>query len=138
MRPDFKRGLLKHNLPFETNQIYGGHPRLRGGYDAAMSLLTLRPEITALFTYNDLMGLGAIRAVLDLGKRVPEDVAIVGFDDIQLNEMTSPSLSSVRVDKYHLGQIASEYVLNLILEPESYLGRIDIELELIHRESTKG
>lgn len=134
----FKRGLIKHNLPFRPDQIFGGQPQLRGGYEAAMALLKRRPEITALFTYNDLMGLGAIRAVLDLGKRVPEDVAIVGFDDIQLNEMTSPSLSSVRVDKYHLGQIAAEYVLNLIQEPDTHLSSFDIELELVHRESTRG
>lgn len=133
----FKAALLDHRLPLTDAHIVRTAPHLSGGYEGTVQLLKNLPDVSAIFAYNDLMGLGAIRACLDMGKRVPEEISIIGFDDIQLSQMTSPSLSSIRLDKHHLGYLAMKRVLDLIENPLKQLPDIEIGLQLIHRESTK-
>ena len=89
-----------------------------------------------MFCYNDLVGLGAIRAASDLGKRIPEDLAIIGFDDVQLSQMNTPSLSSVSVDKHALGSLALNKILAMIDTPEKQFADQQVDVQLIHREST--
>ncbi|MEW5961685.1 MAG: LacI family DNA-binding transcriptional regulator, partial [Chloroflexota bacterium] len=79
----FCDGLAAHGLPLRDEWLVKVPPGMSHGREAVHRLLTGYPEITALFCYNDLLALGAIRACRDLGRRVPEDCAIVGFDDIQ-------------------------------------------------------
>lgn len=77
-----------------ASHIVNNAATLDGGYHATLELFELYPETTAIFSYNDLMALGAIRACHDLGKSVPGNVSVIGFDDIQLASMTSPALST--------------------------------------------
>ena len=116
--------------------IRGGQPTLLGGYAAAKQLLQEDERVSAVFTYNDLMAIGAIRACRDLGKRVPEDVAIIGFDDIDLATMVSPSLSSIRVDKYALGQKMMSMLTNMIQNPDKSFAITHFDIKLVVREST--
>ncbi|MEM7798286.1 MAG: LacI family DNA-binding transcriptional regulator [Chloroflexota bacterium] len=133
----FIAALHDFDMPFSDAHIVHTEPHLSGGYEGTKTLLKRNPQITGIFAYNDLMGLGAIRACLDLGKQVPQDVAIIGFDDIQLNRMTYPSLSSIRVDKYKLGALAMQRILNLIESPVESFPDLEMGLTLVHRESTK-
>lgn len=128
--------LKQHNRIVEDSKIVGASPTTNGGYQAATQLLNLRPEITALFAYNDLMAMGAIRACHDMGRAVPNDVSIIGFDDIQLASIYSPSLSSVRVDKYKLGRLALQRLLAMLDQPDAVYPPMHMSVELILREST--
>jgi DNA-binding LacI/PurR family transcriptional regulator len=70
-------------------------------------------DVTALFCFNDDMAMGAMRAFHELGRRVPEDVSVVGFDDTPLSAVWTPSLSSVRIDFQELGRSAFELLLGM-------------------------
>ena len=136
-RQGFIQAIKAHNLPFQESQIIDVHPQLSGGYDGMKKLLAQHPEITAVFAYNDLIGLGAIRAAIDMGRSIPQELAVIGFDDVQLSSMTSPSLSSVHVDKYELGNLALQRILEMIEMPQTKLPDLSVDVKLIHRESTQ-
>ena len=114
----------------------GALPTIEGGYKALNQLIEQQPEITAVFTYNDLMGLGAIRAAHDQGKRVPQDLAVIGFDNIALGSKFIPSLSSIHVDKYEIGQRAMNRILDMLDTPDKSFAPIELPVMLIPRESS--
>ena len=132
----YKQALQDHNLAINEAYILDAPPTLRGGYAALAELVKQHPEVTAVFTYNDLMALGAVRAAYDLGKNVPADIAIIGFDDISMSAMFTPSLSSVRVDKYAIGQRAMSRILYMLDHPHDAYDTIHMEVALVVRESS--
>ena len=105
------------------------------GYQETLNLLEEHPQLTALFCINDDVGSAAIRAVHDLGKRVPEDVSIIGYDDTYLAANTHPALTTMRVDTLAMGR-AAVHLLSLRLEnPESARMTLTIHPTLVERES---
>lgn len=111
-----------------------GTPQL--GYPFAKQLLARRRPFTALFAYNDISAIGSIRAFEDAGLRVPEDVSVVGFDDISIAEYNKPSLTTVRQPLEKMGEIAAQTLLNRIEEHEEWVPEIAVEPELVVRDST--
>lgn len=89
-------------------------PVADAGREAALRLLTQAPELTALLCYNDLVAVGALRACAESGRRVPEDLAVVGFDDIPLAALVTPSLTTCRVPRHELGVRAVQLLLRQI------------------------
>jgi LacI family transcriptional regulator len=89
-------------------------PMVEGGQAAAGELLTAHPEISALFCYNDLVAVGALQACADLGRRVPDDLAVVGYDDIPLAALVTPALTTCRVPRYELGSQTVDLLLDQI------------------------
>ena len=122
--------------PELTVQIDIDDPTPQLGYPFAKQLLARKAPFTALFAYNDLSALGAIRAFQEAGVRVPEDVSIVGFDDIQGAAYNTPSLTTVRQPLKRMGNIAAQTLLERIEGQTDYPGEIAIEPELVVREST--
>jgi len=107
------------------------------GYAFAQKLLARRVEFTALFAFDDASAIGAIRAFLDAGLRVPEDISVVGFDDIQIAAFHNPRLTTVRQPLREMGQIAARVLLERINTPEqSDDSFVIVEPELIVRDST--
>ncbi|GAC1701149.1 MAG: substrate-binding domain-containing protein [Candidatus Acidiferrum sp.] len=126
-------------IPMRTELIIhlqGGDPTPRLGYPFAKKLLARNRPFTALFAYNDISAIGSIRAFQDAGLRVPEDISVVGFDDIQIAVHNSPSLTTVRQPMQKMGEIAARTLLNRIEDREDYVPEIAIEPELIVRDST--
>jgi LacI family transcriptional regulator len=107
-----------------------------GGYLAARSLLALQPAPDAIFCCNDLMAIGALRAAAERGVAVPEALAVVGFDDIDLAQFVHPTLTSVAQNTRKLGQLTAECLLQRIATPDRPLQRISIAPELHIRDST--
>ena len=105
------------------------------GYHAANELLAHRVPFTALFAYNDSTAIGAIRAFRDAGLRVPEDISVVGYDDIPSAEYERPALTTVRQPLDKMGQLAAEVLLRAI-EGDSQPNRILVEPEMVVRSST--
>jgi DNA-binding LacI/PurR family transcriptional regulator len=85
-------------------RIIQGPPTIPGGTEATRRLLTAWPEVNGIFAFNDLMGIGAVQAVLARGGAVPRDCAVVGFDDLEMSAYLNPPLSTVRIHKYDHGQ----------------------------------
>lgn len=106
------------------------------GYPFGKRLLERRVPFTALFAYNDISALGAIRAFQEAGLRVPHDVSVIGFDDIQGAAFSNPSLTTVRQPLAHMGRLAAETLLARIEGAKDYPPEIPIEPELVIRQST--
>ena len=87
--------------------IRPGPPYREDGLQATKALLAARPDVDALYCYNDLVAIGAIQACAELGLRVPEDVAVVGYDDILLAGLVTPALTTLRISKYGVGAAAA-------------------------------
>lgn len=89
-------------------------PVVKGGVEAALTLLAAQPQIDALFCYNDLVAVGALQACARLGRRVPDDVAVTGFDDVPLAALVTPALTTCRVPRHELGVQATQRLLTQI------------------------
>jgi LacI family transcriptional regulator len=109
---------------------------IAGGRAAAHDLLEREPEITALFCANDLMALGALDAARALRRRVPEDLSLVGFDDIFVAGLVSPPLTTIRQPLARLGKEAAELAIDLIEGNTTGPERRVLPVELVVREST--
>ena len=103
------------------------------GYYAMERLLLQQPD--AVFAANDLMAMGAMRAIRDQGLRIPEDIAIVGFDDVPASANTDPPLTTVRQPSHQMGVVAAEILIDVLKHGESYLHRVILPTELVVRES---
>jgi DNA-binding LacI/PurR family transcriptional regulator len=124
--------------PKLTAQLEGDSSSPQLGYKATRKLLASHQPFTALFAFNDISAMGAIRAIRESGLRVPEDVSVIGFDDIQSAAYQNPGLTTVRQPLRRMGKIAAETVLRKIQRPEtdSIPKSVTVEPELIVRETT--
>ncbi len=124
--------------PQLTGQLVGNSPSPELGEEVTRQILARHRPFTAVFTFNDISALGAIRALRATGRRVPEDVSVIGFDDIQLARFHNPGLTTVRQPLRHMGMVAAQTLLKRLTAPARapYPRVITIEPELIVREST--
>jgi len=107
------------------------------GYEPMSELLGRTREFTAIFCFNDISAIGVIRAVHDAGLRVPQDVSVVGFDDIISAAYQKPSITTVRQPLREMGSEGAQVLLDLIANPRKEApSEIVIQPELIVREST--
>jgi LacI family transcriptional regulator len=122
--------------PEHTIQLAGDKVTPELGYPFAKRWLARQGAYTALFAYNDNCAIAAIRAIHEAGLRVPEDISVVGFDDIQSAAYAIPALTTVRQPLREMGEIAARTLLNRIESDQTYLPEIVIEPELVVRQST--
>jgi LacI family transcriptional regulator len=106
------------------------------GYPVGKQLLARKKPFTAVFAYNDISAIGAIWAFREAGLRVPEDVSVVGFDDIPGAAFSNPALTTVRQPLLRMGQIAAQTVIERIEERGTYEPEIAIAPEFVVRESS--
>src|SRR5437667_11292973 len=122
--------------PELTVQLEGDDSTPAIGYPAAKQLLARKVPFTALFAYNDISAIGSIWAFREAGLRLPEEVSIVGFDDIPGAAFANPGLTTVRQPLAKMGQIAAQTVMDQIEERGEYVEEIAIEPDFVVREST--
>jgi DNA-binding LacI/PurR family transcriptional regulator len=125
-----------HIDPELTMQINTDDPTPMLGYPFTKQLLARQKPFTALFAYNDISAIGAIRAIQEQGLRVPQDISVMGFDDIPGAAFHSPSLTTVRQPLSRMGEVAAQSLLERIEGKKDYPSEIAIEPELVIREST--
>ena len=120
-------------------QLEGDSPTPEPGYKAAKRLLAAKKAFTALFAFNDISAMGAIRAFREAGLDVPQDVSVVGFDDIQSAAYQNPGLTTVRQPLREMGRIAAEIVLRRIKRSglDQHGSEQTVEPKLIVRETTR-
>jgi len=122
--------------PELTVQIDTDDPTPMLGYPFAKQLLAGKKPFTALFAYNDMSAIGAIRAIQEQGLRVPQDISVMGFDDIPGAAFHTPSLTTVQQPLNRMGEVAAQVLLERIEGKKEYSADIAIEPELVVREST--
>jgi len=122
--------------PELTIQLEGFDSTPGIGYTFTKQLLARKHFFTAVFAYNDIAAIGAIWAFHEAGLRVPEDISVVGFDDIPGAAYANPGLTTVRQPLVKMGQIAAQTVVDLIEGRGEYVPEIAIEPEFLIRQST--
>jgi LacI family transcriptional regulator len=132
----YRTALATAGVPFDEELLAGGDFKTATGRDAAAALLDLRDPPTAIFASNDNLAIGAMRAVLERGLRIPDDVSIVGFDDIELAASVFPRLTTVRQPLAELGRTAVSLLNRLIDGQPTEALRIELATRLVLREST--
>lgn len=133
----FNDAVSAHHLDIpETYIVNGGYYSTDGGRTAMMKLLRLEEPPTAVFVSGDQMAIGAIQAVKEYGLRVPEDISIVGFDDIEIAKYMEPALTTIAQDKEKIGQQAGALAIESILNPDRLPVKKTIPVRLIKRATT--
>ncbi len=130
------RETREHGLDLPDERIIVSAPTVDGGEIAARALIRRDPEVDALVCFNDLVAAGALSALAELGIAVPDEVAVVGYDDIPFARMFTPPLTTIRAATYDLGR----HAMTMLLERMAGRGRgVDIVLqpELVVRASTR-
>ncbi len=132
----YRREIEKLGLPYRSEYVRAGDFYPDSGYAAMEGFLTLAEPPTAVFAASDLMAAGVIQCLADRGLKAPDDVAIVGFDDIPLAGLLQPALTTIRQDKEGLGAAAGQAVVRMIADPDLAPQVIRLPVELVARESS--
>ncbi len=131
------RAALKHaHIPFDRALVIEGDWEMQSGYAAAKKFLQMSDRPTAIFAANDLMALGAMYAIQEAGLRVPEDIAVVGYDDREIAGLARPLITTVSLPCYEMGQRSAELLLQLLEKKINAVEPIRIPGKLIVRESS--
>lgn len=127
--------LKERGIPYQSTYIAHGDWQLSSGYDAAQELMHLADPPTAIFATSDRMALGAIYAVYDFGGQVPDDVAVVGFDNRNFTSIVRPAVTTVSLPGYEMGQKAAQLLLHQLEGRDMPRGIMPVCGQLIIRES---
>ncbi len=133
----YKAALRDNNLPCDETLIVQGDYLQSSGYQAAQTLLALPQRPTAIFASNDLEALGAMQAIREHGLSIPDDISLMGFDDIPQASMTHPTLTTVRQPLDTMGRVAARLLLEHIENPQKQPRRVTMATKLIVRDSCK-
>lgn len=132
----YEECLASAGLPVEEELIVRCGPAIEDGYQAALKLLALSPRPTAIIAINDLLAIGALRAIADAGLSVPADISLLGYDDIRTAKYMVPRLTTVSKDITSLGRTAVKLLLARLQEPDRPYQTEERPARLIIREST--
>ncbi|WP_158734591.1 LacI family DNA-binding transcriptional regulator [Alteribacillus sp. YIM 98480] len=134
----FRQAMMSHDLDVDPSFIQEGGLTIESGYNQMTKLLALETPPTGVFVYNDEMAMGAIKAVKESGLQVPEDIAIVGFDNLKMSMVIEPHLTSIDQPKYDIGQKAMNLLVQMINKEQIKKRSFVMKDELIIRDSCGG
>ena len=136
----YKQALERNSVTINSNNIITDedYPARQNGYNATQKLLTRNSNITAIFTCNDAMAIGVMQYCVDNGIKIPDDISLVGFDDVEADLLLNPPLTTIRVPKVEMGSEAMKLMVNVLKEKSVVsVKKILVPVELIIRNSTK-
>src|SRR6266478_5695353 len=133
----FRQALAEAGIELTTEDFAIGNGRYESGYKAMQELLQRRPDLTAVFVFNDLMALGAMNALHAQGIRVPEDISIIGYDNIFYASTFEPALTTIAQPIAAIGQECIARLLERIHQPEKQPIHTMLPVELIERSSCR-
>lgn len=131
----YKAALNQYNIKFAENILFYGDRSFQSGYEIIMSNQSKVKDISAIFSQNDLMALGAIKALTELQCNVPEDIAVVGYDDIELLAFFKPFLTTIHQPREQIAVLACETLINLMKDNKTRKRNLLVEPSLMIRES---
>ncbi|QHA91349.1 LacI family DNA-binding transcriptional regulator [Bacillus sp. N1-1] len=131
----YQDGLESNHLPYKEELVYNGGFSEKQAEEAAVSLLNTLPETSAIFCASDLMAFGVMRAAKRVGRKVPEELSIIGYDNIILSSYVTPSLTTISQDMFQIGYSAAELLIDLLEGGNPPRSKI-VSHELVVREST--
>lgn len=131
----YKMALSDHHIPFDPNLIKHGDSTYESGVKLASELLRSQTPPDAVFTGNNLITLGALETIHTLKLKIPQDIAIIGFDDMHWANSLNPALSAVRQPAYEIGKRAGELLIQRISDPRRPCIQMTLNAELMIRSS---
>ena len=136
----FVKAMIDNKIEWEETSKFMVEPTIEGSYNDFKKMLANKdvrlPK--AFFAYNDIIALGVIKAMNEKGIRVPEDVSIIGFDDILFSELSNPPMTTVKVPIKEMGKISIRRLIEKIESEEENINlKIEISTSLIERQSVK-
>jgi LacI family transcriptional regulator len=134
-RRGYEEACRIHGIPFAEDWIYDADFTLQGGMHGLQELKARHKDMTAIFFASDLMAIGALQYCRTQGIQVPQDVAIIGFDNIDLTQFVTPTMSTIGQPRYEMGTTAVELLLGMLDENRLPEGRM-LSPELIVRETS--
>ncbi|MGG2972065.1 LacI family DNA-binding transcriptional regulator [Geobacillus stearothermophilus] len=134
----YYQALAQHEIEVDAALVQEGDFTYESGYHLTLKLLALEKPPTAIFAANDEMAIGAVKAIRHRGGRVPDDVAVVGFDDIQMASIFEPSLTTIAQPMFEIGQKAMELLLALIEGTSARRRQLVLPDRLVIRDSCGG
>lgn len=131
----YKKALKEHGIPLDDMMVSVGDIDVEDGYERTKQMLEKNLDFTAIFAYNDMMAFGAMQAIKEKGLRIPEDIGLVGYDDIPFSSLISPSLTTIRLKKQELGAESLKLLLSRINVSRKKTKKIMLDVELKIRET---
>ena len=132
----YKAALRIHHIPEDAKLIYEGTFFQPDGYAGACALLDSKKPPTAIFASNDAMAMGVMDAIRSRDLHVPEDISVVGFDDVPQAALVRPALTTIHQPLEQMGRVATQMLLDRLKNPQQEIIRIELPTELIIRGST--
>jgi LacI family transcriptional regulator len=132
----YKKALRDNGIEIETSLILKGDYSDESGYKAAKKFFS-KKKATAIFVGNDTMALGVMRAAREMGVKIPADVSIIGYDDIDIASYLVPPLTTVRQSFFEMAQIATDNLIRANEDGTSFYGKYTVPVELIERGSCR-
>jgi LacI family transcriptional regulator len=134
----YKQSLENAKIPIKNNLIItdAKYPDRVNGYNSIKNLLLKNKNVTAVFACNDAMAIGVLNYLNDKGYKVPKDISLIGFDDVEADLMLNPPLTTIRVPKIEMGVEALKLLVNTMKNKKSLSNKILVPVELIVRKST--
>ncbi|MGL5284600.1 transcriptional regulator, LacI family [Aeromonas sp. RU39B] len=129
--------LSERGLTLPEQRIFEGDFESQSGFDQMKQILALTPRPSAVFAFDDPMAIGAICAAWEAGVKVPDDISIIGYDDVEMARFASPPLTTIRHPKAELGQMAVQQLVGRIRNKEQSVESVTVQPELIIRHSVK-
>jgi LacI family transcriptional regulator len=131
----FRRALKQANILIPTEYVQESSFDREGGYSAALGLLQMKPRPTAIFAQNDMMAMGVLLAIRELGLECPRDISLFGFDGLDVTELIDPPLSTVLQPGYQLGSMGVQILLERVNDPDKQYRHHVLPTELRLRAS---
>ncbi len=134
----FQTSMHKAKLPIKSEYIFSISATMDGAYNDMKEILKTNPKLpTAFFAENDMIALGAMKALQEFGIRVPEEVSLIGFDDLTFSSISSPTLTTLRVPKQEMGRIAVRRLRDKIQNKDNVNIKMQMCTQFIERESVQ-
>jgi len=129
----YKKALKEYGIPFDDALLSVGDIDVKDGYERTRQLFEKGLDFTAIFAYNDMMAFGAMQAIREKGLRIPQDIGLVGYDDIPFSSLMNPTLTTIRLQKQELGAESVTLLLSRINGKRKEIKKKMLDVELITR-----
>jgi len=131
----YKKALNKYRISLDESLISVGDINMEDGYERTKQMLEKNLDFTAIFAYNDMMAFGAMQAIKEKKLRIPEDIGLVGYDDISFSSLMNPALTTIRLNKQELGIESVKLLLSRINGNRKIAQKIMLDVDIIVRKT---
>lgn len=133
----YRTAMKKGNCQMNTDYIVELSTTMNGAYKDMKQYLEKEPEMPTAFADNDMIALGAMKALQEMGYKIPQDISIIGFDDLPFSEISNPPLTTLRVPKQEMGRLAVKKLLEVMEENVKIKTKIQVCTMFVERESVR-